>query len=220
VLYGPSLAAGMFRSEAVADRGAQTVRAVLVACAVGATGGTDVIHVHRFFLQVGVGQIDGHVLIRAPAGANAEDGAVARGNAGRTVDVIGRRLVDGATGAQRPLRIELVRQTNCMSPGVVPVLILDDGGECGWSAVVLHAYFLAAAPARPGAADVQGPAIIEFVGKRKVHGFGGGQVDVGVVLAGDTNRRRGFDTSVAFQLVLHARVVGKAGTGAGCELIE
>src|SRR5690606_38933191 len=169
VLYGPSLAAGMFRSEAVADRGAQTVRAVLVACAVGATGGTDVIHVHRFFLQVGVGQIDGHVLIRAPAGANAEDGAVARGNAGRTVDVIGRRQVDRDTGAQRPLRIELVRQTNCMSPGVVPVLILDDGGECGWSAVVLDTDLLETAPARPGAAHVQGQSISQVVADGHVH---------------------------------------------------
>ncbi|MNP02543.1 hypothetical protein D3C76_943980 [compost metagenome] len=193
--------------------------AVLVLGLVAAFGGADLVDLDVFFPQVGIGYVDGHIVVRAPASTQAEYLTIASRNAWRAVVVVGRRLVDGKAGAQYPLLVDFVRRTNGMSPGVVPILVFLDGLECRtcklrWD-IVLHGDVFQTAPASPGATGVQGPLVIEFVGDREIDRFRCLDLQCRIELVTvERSDQRGADASFAFQLVVDHRVVGQAETGA------
>src|SRR5476651_177059 len=166
------------KSEAVSDGRTEAVCAVLVVAAVSPFGRACQVYADFFFMQVRVGHVDGDFFRRAPGRANAVDLAVARRDTHRAVYVVGWRLVDGETAAQGPLFVDFVGRADGVGPGVVPVLLFNNGADRAGSAAQLHRHALVVdgdvlqtAPASPGTACVQGPVLVQFVGHREVHGL-------------------------------------------------
>ncbi|SPO60043.1 protein of unknown function, partial [Pseudomonas inefficax] len=174
------------------------------------------------FPQVGVGDIDGHVVVRAPTGTKADRFTVTGRNARRAIMVVGGRLVDGEACTQGPLLVHLVGSTNGVCPGVVPVLLFGDGLQ--WVArrcFVLDNDTLQAAPARPGATRIQGPMVIQLMGDREVHRLWRLDFQAGVELAAETSKSdRVGNTGIAFKLVVDHRVVGQTQAGTVCGLYK
>src|SRR5690606_1522970 len=176
--------------------------AVLVGGAIGPLAGVDLVDVGVFFLQVGIGDVDGHIVVRAPGGTQAEDLAVVSGDARRAELVAGRGLVVGQACTQGPLAVQLVGGTHGIGPGVAPVLLFGDVAEGGRQASgVFNADFFQAAPAGPGATGVECPGVVQVMGDGEVDGFRGFQVQGGVVLAGQGAEAAAAEGGVTFQLV-------------------
>ena len=104
--------------------------------------------------------------------AEADRGAVARRDARRTMEVVGRALVEGQTGTQRPFAVQLVGGTDGIDR-VMPVLLFDDGRRVALqrarNSVVLDDDRFEAAPAGPHGTAVQRPLVVEFVRQRDIH---------------------------------------------------
>ena len=84
---------------------------------------------YLFFTPIGMGHIQGHVGSNFIAGTQAENAAIAAGSAWSAMCIVGRRFIKCQACTQNPLRIDPIRGANRVSPGVVPVLILLDGGK-------------------------------------------------------------------------------------------
>src|SRR5690606_9676854 len=182
------------RLEAVGQLGCQAVGGVFVIGTVSNEATLSrLVDFALVFHQVGVGQIQSHVLVDVPAGTEGQDGAVRYRDAGGAMLVVGRRLIQRQTSTQHPLRVELVGSANGEGPGVLPLQLLLDGfeirirrgtpieGERNVS--VFNHQGVQAAPAGPSGTAVQGPLVIKAVGHRGVNRLGHADINASVVFA-------------------------------------
>src|SRR5690606_33309077 len=118
------------RLEAVGQLGCQAVGGVFVIGTVSNEATLSrLVDFALVFHQVGVGQIQSHVLIDVPASAEGQDGAIRYRDAGGAMLVVGRRLIQRQAGTQHPLRVQLIRSADGEGPGVLPLKLLLDGFE-------------------------------------------------------------------------------------------
>src|SRR5690606_23803986 len=108
-------------------------------------------------------------------------------NPRRAVGVVGRALIEGKTGTEVPLLVQLVGGAYGVGPSVMPILFLGDSTEVGGSrrthALVFHYDGFQAAPAREHGTRVERPLIAQLMGNGNVDGFWGFKLQRRIVLS-------------------------------------
>ena len=116
--------------ELVRCANCKAVSAVFILGAVVATERWfGVVNLDRLFFQVRVSHVDNEVVIDGIASTQAENRTVASRDARRAIFIVGRRLVPSQTGTQDPLLVQLIRSTDGVCPGIVPILLFGDGAK-------------------------------------------------------------------------------------------